>query len=186
MYCHRCGKKLSASPPFKTRCNCDRNKKDTTTTTTTTTVKTIRMLPRMDTMILPPIPTKTRVIVSKSTMKNDSYVGFIRPPCIPNQPTISDFQREVFTEIKQLYPDAELEHKIVVDSTLPNGAGTKSVDIYIPCRKLVIECDGGGHSTRRTRQKDRLRQFQIESLGYRMVRIKVKVWKLDKNIFRYI
>ena len=56
------------------------------------------------------------------------------PKCKSNGNRVSGFQKRIFIEIKQKYPDAELE------KYLPDVQ--KAVDIYIPSIKKVIECHG--------------------------------------------
>jgi excinuclease UvrABC helicase subunit UvrB len=91
----------------------------------------------------------------------------------------SKLQKQVFREVQAFYPDAIMEYWVHTKD------GNKSVDIYIPSRKLVIECDGYyWHKNRE--DLDKLRQSHIEKLGYRVVRIPEKEWIKDKNIFRYI
>lgn len=91
----------------------------------------------------------------------------------------SRFQKEAFDEIKRLYPDATMEY------TVHTIGGAKLVDIYIPSKGLIVECDG--HYWHKDRQElDEIRQSKVEALGYRVVRIPEKKWKEDKNIFRYI
>ena len=60
--------------------------------------------------------------------------GFYLPQCKSNGKRVSGFQKKIFVEIKQTYPDAELE-KYLRDVQ-------KAVDIYIPSIKKVIECHG--------------------------------------------
>jgi len=88
----------------------------------------------------------------------------------------SGFQKNVFQQIKEFESSARMEF----------GVGRKYVvDIYIPSKKLVIECDGDyWHKGRE--EEDRIRQLQIESWGFRVVRIPEKQWYKDPNIFRYI
>jgi len=56
------------------------------------------------------------------------------PQCKSNGKRISNFQRRVFAETKQKYPDTELE------KYLPDVQ--RFVDIYIPSIKKAIECQG--------------------------------------------
>ena len=72
----------------------------------------------------------------RQTMMNRYGVPcvFYLPRCKSNGKRVSEFQKRVFIEIKKKYPDAELE-KYLVDVQ-------KSVDIYIPSEKKVIECHG--------------------------------------------
>lgn len=91
----------------------------------------------------------------------------------------SRFQKEVFNEVKSIYPDAKMEHSIDTKS------GVKLADIYIPSKHLVIECDG--YYWHKDKQElDAIRQSKIETLGYRVSRIPELEWKNDKNIFRYL
>lgn len=60
--------------------------------------------------------------------------GFYLPSSKSNGRRISKFQRKHYIEVLKTYPDAELE------KYLPDVK--KSVDIYIPSIKRVIECHG--------------------------------------------
>lgn len=56
------------------------------------------------------------------------------PQCISNGIRISKFQKRVYVDILKIYPDAKLEvylHDV-----------QKSVDIFIPSKKKVVECFG--------------------------------------------
>lgn len=60
--------------------------------------------------------------------------AFFLPQCKSNGKRVSEFQKRVFVEIKNVYADAELE------KYLPDVQ--KFVDIYIPSIKKVVECHG--------------------------------------------
>jgi hypothetical protein len=56
------------------------------------------------------------------------------PQTRSNGKTVSNFQKEVYNKIKIEYPDALLEEYLLDIN--------KSVDIYVPSKKLIIECFG--------------------------------------------
>lgn len=68
--------------------------------------------------------------LSKYGVPHSTYL----PQTRSNGKTISKFQKRIFDKIKQEYPDALLEEYI------PDIK--KSVDIFIPSKKLIIECFG--------------------------------------------
>jgi hypothetical protein len=90
----------------------------------------------------------------------------------------SSFQLEVFKEVKVLFPDALMEYKV----------GRWSVDIFVPDRGVCIEADGWyWHTQKKSRlEKDKLKDLELEQLGYRVIRVPELQWRKDRNIFRYI
>lgn len=60
--------------------------------------------------------------------------GFQLPSCQSAGNQISKFQRRVYDKVLLTHPDALLEHYL--------SDVQKSVDIYVPSKKLIIECHG--------------------------------------------
>jgi len=56
------------------------------------------------------------------------------PQTRSNGKTISKFQKRIYDEVKKEYSDALLEEYL--------SDVNKSVDIYVPSKKLIIECFG--------------------------------------------
>lgn len=81
-------------------------------------------------------PFYNNVEKQKQTMvdRHGVVCAFFLPKCKSNGKRVSNFQKRIFADIKQKYPDAELE------KYLPDVQ--KSVDIYIPSIKKVVECYG--------------------------------------------
>ena len=73
---------------------------------------------------------------NKKTMMDRYGVpcSFYLPKCKSNGKRISNFQRKIYIEILKLYPDAKLEEYLYDVQ--------KSVDIFIPSKNKIIECNG--------------------------------------------
>jgi hypothetical protein len=67
---------------------------------------------------------------SSIRMKNGGAVKAIVVVKLPSM-----FQKQVFAQTKEVYPDARMEHYIYTDN------GVKAVDIFVLSKDLVIECD---------------------------------------------
>jgi hypothetical protein len=112
--------------------------------------------------------------------------GFDLPQARSNGKRISKFQRKVYADILQEYPDAQLEQYL--------EDAEKSVDIYIPSQKKIVECFGDywhcnpirykpdyyNDSTGKTAQEmwnnDKVRLEQLRALGYTVE----VIWENDK------
>jgi very-short-patch-repair endonuclease len=162
--CKKCGKKLNVYPPFKVVCPCS-VKRGVVPEVNKNIFKAINLIPR-----------KRKPKVPKKKTKNQSQAAIVN--------RVSNFQRSVYHAIMNtgMFSEIIMEHPIKIAPGI-----IKTVDIYIPERKLIVECDGGfWHTRKEYLEKDLIRQTSIEKLGYRMVRVGQKEWNLDDNIFRYI
>lgn len=64
-----------------------------------------------------------------------------------------------------------LGYECVLQYPIQTGRKLYYADVYIPKLRLIIEIDGGYHSTNEQKRKDRNRSAGIRRLGYHVVRL---------------
>lgn len=92
--------------------------------------------------------------------KNNNTCKFVRNPSKP--------QKRIYEILKKIYPNAELNYKFL----RLNGENHYYLDIAIPNLKLDFEVDGE-YWHRHTKEKDKLRDDELNQMGWRVVRINV-------------
>ena len=66
--------------------------------------------------------------------------------CKLQKTTLSDLQRSVCNQLRNLYPTIEIKEEVWFDSI------ASSVDIYIPAKNLIVEVDGPSHFVMNTKE----------------------------------
>ncbi len=85
--------------------------------------------------------------------------GFAR--CMREQPTSSE--RALWAALSDGKLGVWFRRQVVI--------GASIVDFAAPARKLVVEVDGGYHSSAERRRSDRRRDKRLERAGYRVLRL---------------
>jgi very-short-patch-repair endonuclease len=116
-----------------------------------------------------------RVTNRKSQVYCSNKCKIYAKPWRRNLVFISKFQHSIYDAVKRLYPESKLEYEI---NTTPTH---RRADIYIPEKNLIIECDGRyWHRLEVQLAKDRIRQNELEEVGYRVIRVKEEEWRRNR------
>jgi len=81
-------------------------------------------------------------------------------------------QRKLYEIVKKVFPDAELEYMVNISKN-----HNRFLDVGVPSKKLDFEYNGFVHNFLNTQENDRIREEELISLGWTVI-------KVDKNILK--